>query len=183
MKQLVLAIALALIQTNGKTTTLEVKNEAHKQNSNDIDFDLGQNEVSLYMGEMYKEMAGDLSRDLVAGGFYEYSMTPVFAVTNGGGYGAFGQPIKNAISSANGFDKRNAPTDAADCLGTVAFEGENQNGDNYVAYEKSNPDGALIFDTTNPYAARAGFKQNVTVAHDDIRMMQLKNFISKYQTV
>ena len=177
-KQLVVTIAMALIAQNGKTTTLEVKNEAHLQNSNDPSFQLTQNEVSTFMSEMFREANGEVSREFT-GTFYEYSMTP--AATAGIATVA---PVHKthfaATSSTSG--TRNAPADAADNLGSVDTNND-ADGELYVAFEVQNPDGAYLFDTKNPYAARAGYKKVVPSAvHENIRFMQLKNYLNKYVT-
>lgn len=179
MKQLVIQIAMALIAENGKTTTLEVKNKAHEQNSTDPSFSLTQGEVSQFMSEMYREANGDISRDFNSNGpgFYEYSMTPAAVPGMNLGTGS----VKSTTTSP-GIKPRsvhNVPV----CLGSVDNLNGSEDTNLYVAFESTNPDSAFLFDTTDRFEARAGYKTVVTnYNHDNIRMMRLKHYQTKYVT-
>jgi hypothetical protein len=183
MKQLVLQVAMALIAANGKTTTLDVKNECHRQNSNDPSFSLTQQEVSQFMSEMYREANGEITREF-QGQYYEYSMTPAAVAGMNQGAPVTVTKTTTAPKTSNSTGTRAPGAAAATSLGKVGNNDVNTNGDKYVAYDVNNPDEAYLFDTTNPLAARAGFKVVVgTAVHEDIRMMQFKHYTSKYAGV
>lgn len=55
MKQAIFDAAIHLMQVNGQTTTLEVKNYLHSVNDQTPNFELGQKEVSKFMRELCDE--------------------------------------------------------------------------------------------------------------------------------
>jgi hypothetical protein len=182
MKQLVLQVAMALIAANSKTTTLDVKNECHRQNSNDPNFSLTQQEVSQFMSEMYREANGEVTREF-QGQYYEYSMTPAaVAGMNTGAPVTKTTAVKTSTPKTSNSTGTRAPgAAAATSLGKVVDNDVDTNGDKYVAYDVNNTDEAYLFDTTNPLEARAGFKVVVADAvHENIRMMQFKHYNTKY---
>lgn len=78
MKQSVLNVAELLIQSNGKTSTLEVKNHLYAMNAADPKFNVTQKEVSALMSDLFSE--GKLTRTMVnenGFNFYRYELANV----------------------------------------------------------------------------------------------------------
>lgn len=181
MKQLIIDLANELIKANGKTTTLEVKNEAHSRNNlNPVPgFELTQQEVSTVMAEMYREAKGEISREMTFGSgqnFYEYSLS-----TPDTGIVATGSPIHSAVPSSKPVAAAKAakvqPADAlGSALGYLDADSLENEGKKYVAYDAFDTKNAFLFETTDKYAARAGFKTLSSTEHNNIRMAQLKNY-------
>ena len=181
MKDFIKLVMLALIAENGSATTLEIKNAVHEKNrENPIPgFELTQAETSQFVSEIYREAAGEITRDMHPAHYYVYSSTP--AVVAGTNFGVGNVSTKKApkIKTAG---SRNPLYQPAALIGSnlPAYNSKGDEGLRYVAFDATNKSNVALFDTTNKYEARAGFKLfSPSVFHDDIRMMQLKNFVSR----
>lgn len=63
MKQIIYSVAVLLMAQNGKTSNLEVKNEARKQNASNPNFHLTQKDVSAFMTELADEHDWEVDYD------------------------------------------------------------------------------------------------------------------------
>ena len=194
-KELVLEVLAELINKNGKTTTLEVKNEAHARNNaagGTLFAELRQSEVSQIISDFYRDQDDEnfpgfdpdaitLERNLFDAGnglkYFEYYFESVNSASNVPFLS--GTPALASVAQTNG--TRQPAAQPAVAIGLVSAVDKTAVDKNlYVAFVAGNPADAILYDTSNKYAARAGLKKDKSAVHETVRMMKLKRFENKY---
>ena len=178
MKQLVLQMALLLMERKGKTSTLETKNALHdvflstgnRDDHSPIDptFNLTQKECSQHMADLY--VSENWERTLVGGQYYEYNLPPVVlqhAVIN---YPT--QAIAAPVVQTQPIPQQTIP---------IVSKLDPANGE-FVSYVKGKPE-KYVQDIDRKVARKLCFQKynptEIGLTYDDIRQCSIKYYNDK----